>query len=126
MAILKQVLFQLHWLLGITAGVILGLVGVTGAILSFEEDLVRVLSPGVVTVAPQPPLPVSELVDRIAAEAEGQALLSLTVFAVPGEAARARFAAPDGRRRGVQRYVDPSTGVLLGEPTGVAFMGLVR
>ena len=32
-------LFQLHWLLGITAGTVLMLIGVTGGLMSFQEDI---------------------------------------------------------------------------------------
>ena len=37
----KNVLFQLHWLLGITAGAVLALMGLSGAMLSFEDELLR-------------------------------------------------------------------------------------
>lgn len=33
----KNVLFQLHWLLGITAGAVLAVMGLSGAVLSFED-----------------------------------------------------------------------------------------
>ncbi len=35
----RNALFQLHWLLGLTAGLVLMLVGVTGGILSVEEEV---------------------------------------------------------------------------------------
>ena len=54
----KNLVFQLHWLLGITAGVVLAVVGVTGAMLSFEADLLKGINPGVMTVEARPaPLP---------------------------------------------------------------------
>ena len=34
-------IFQLHWLLGITAGVVLMLIGVTGGLMSFQEDILE-------------------------------------------------------------------------------------
>jgi sulfite reductase (NADPH) flavoprotein alpha-component len=37
--VLKKILFQAHWLVGITAGVILAIVGATGAILAFETPI---------------------------------------------------------------------------------------
>jgi sulfite reductase (NADPH) flavoprotein alpha-component len=49
---MKKLWFQAHWLLGITAGVVLALMGVTGALLSFEDALLRWMNPGVMTVTP--------------------------------------------------------------------------
>ncbi len=33
----RRILFQIHWFLGITAGFVLAVMGVTGALLSFED-----------------------------------------------------------------------------------------
>ncbi|MGV2836528.1 PepSY domain-containing protein, partial [Pseudomonas shirazensis] len=41
---LKKSLFQLHWLFGITAGLVLALMGTTGAIWSFQEELLRLFN----------------------------------------------------------------------------------
>ena len=51
---LRRVLFQMHWFLGITAGFVLALMGVTGAAMAFEDEIMAALSPGVVTLAPLP------------------------------------------------------------------------
>ena len=48
----RRILFQIHWFLGITAGLVLALMGVTGATMSFEDEIMAALSPGVVTLAP--------------------------------------------------------------------------
>ena len=48
---LRNAMFQLHWFFGITAGVVLALVGATGAMLSFEHEILKALNPGVITVA---------------------------------------------------------------------------
>jgi sulfite reductase (NADPH) flavoprotein alpha-component len=40
--VLKKTLFQLHWFFGITAGLVLALMGITGALYSFQEELLRV------------------------------------------------------------------------------------
>lgn len=47
----RQVLFQIHWFLGITAGFVLAVMGLTGATLSFENEIMRALSPGIVTLS---------------------------------------------------------------------------
>ena len=35
----RTVLFRLHWALGLTAGLVLALVGATGALMSYEEAI---------------------------------------------------------------------------------------
>ncbi|HEU4600461.1 MAG TPA: PepSY-associated TM helix domain-containing protein [Steroidobacteraceae bacterium] len=45
--------FQLHWFVGITAGIILGIAGLTGAMLSFENQIVTALNDGVYLRAPR-------------------------------------------------------------------------
>ena len=40
----RKVLFQLHWIVGITVGIVLALVGATGAVLSFEQQIVASLA----------------------------------------------------------------------------------
>ena len=52
---LKKVLFQVHWFFGITAGLVLALMGVTGALYSFEDEILDALNPDVLFVQPQVP-----------------------------------------------------------------------
>jgi len=133
---MKKLWFQVHWLLGITAGVVLALMGVTGALLSFEEDLLRWMNPGVMTVTPraEKPLPPHELVARVQAAFPEKRLTGLNLSADPRDAVRVGFAASSssqsgqsrpasqrGGRRTEWRYVDPYTGGVLGEPRGQAF-----
>ncbi len=128
---LKNLWFQLHWLLGITAGVVLAVVGLTGGTLSFEDDLLRAINPGVMTVAPRSEVPSPPLLlARIQAANPDRTVTALSVYADPAAAARVTFApplAPDGatpggpRARGITRFVDSYTGVLLGEPRGQDF-----
>jgi sulfite reductase (NADPH) flavoprotein alpha-component len=42
---LKRVLFRLHWIAGITAGLVLGVVGFTGGLLGCEDLVLRLLNP---------------------------------------------------------------------------------
>ena len=132
---MKKLWFQVHWLLGITTGVVLALMGVTGALLSFEDDLLRWMNPGVMTVTPraEKPLPPHELVARVQAAFPEKRLTGLNLSADPRDAVRIGFAVSGGdqsgpgrlanqrSRRSEWRYVDPYTGGVLGEPRGQAF-----
>lgn len=120
----KWILFQSHWLLGITAGIVLAVVGFTGGMLSFEGEILRALNPGVMTVAPRAaaPLAPAELVALMTRAEPGKRVQALTVYADPARAARASFAAAGRGPRGETRYVDPYDGTLLGQPRGEDFM----
>ncbi|MGH8076741.1 MAG: PepSY domain-containing protein [Lysobacter sp.] len=125
----RNAIFQLHWFFGITAGIVLALVGATGAMLSFEHETLKALNPGVITVTARgDALAPDELVARIRAQQPQAKLQSLALSADPHEAAKAGFAAkadapkgPGGRARGESRYVDPYTGALLPKPRGEGF-----
>lgn len=122
----KWLWFQLHWLLGITAGIVLAVVGVTGGMLSFEDEILTALNPGVRTVAVQPggPLEPSALLEKIRANAPGRTVTALTVSSDPEKSARVTLAPLPGGAggpRGESRYVNPYDGGLLGEVWGQGF-----
>lgn len=122
----KKLWFQLHWLLGITAGVVLALVGLTGATLSFESDILRWLNPEVmtVTVPASEPLPVTERVRIAQAAMPEKNVIGVTVERRPDWAGQIGFA---GGRRGEWLYQDPYTGALLGKPArGEDFLHLME
>lgn len=122
----KKILFQLHWLLGISAGLVLSLMGVTGAAYSFQEEILELFNRDTLQVEVREGgvLPPAELVSRIEASA-GKTVAGLWVRSEGGEAARVFFTPPPGERRGPMRWFDPYTGELLGEPSGEAFFGLM-
>ncbi|WP_143519480.1 PepSY domain-containing protein, partial [Pseudomonas syringae] len=65
---MKKVLFQLHWFFGITAGLVLTLMGMTGALYSFEDEILDALNPNVLLVESRgATLPPVELVRRLEA-----------------------------------------------------------
>lgn len=122
----KKTLFQLHWLLGITAGLVLALMGITGAIWSFQEELLRAFNAEVlkVEVRQEGVLPPAELVRRVEA-AQGDQISMLWVDTRDGNAARIFFTPAPGERRGALRYADPYTGELKGEVAGLGFFNLM-
>ena len=120
---MRNAIFQLHWLLGITAGLVLALVGATGAMLSFEDAILERLNPGVLRVEPRGErLAPAQLVERVAAQRPGDIVASLTMPADPRGVARVAFAPKeDGGGRGERRTLDPYTGALLPSPRGEGF-----
>src|SRR3990167_2993115 len=123
---LKKVLFQLHWFLGISAGLVLALMGLTGAAYSFQDELLRALNPEVLQdeVRASGVLTPDVLVPRIEAASQ-QRVVRLNVEAAADRAGRPFFAPPAGERRGEALYFDPYSGELLGEPRGQGFFDLM-
>ncbi len=123
---LKKVLFQLHWCLGISAGLVLMVMGVTGALLAFESELLTALNPQVlrVDVRESGLLAPAELVAK-AESAAGNTVAGLWLDSREQQAARVFFTPPAGERRGPMRYLDPYSGELLGQPSGKAFFDLM-
>lgn len=123
---LKKTLFQLHWFFGISAGLVLALMGITGALVSFQDEILYAVNPSVLQVQKQVAgvLPPAELVQKVEA-ATGLKVSMLSVDIDSDIAARAFFTAPPGERRGPMRFFDPYTGELLGEASGQQFFGLM-
>ncbi|QXI48728.1 sulfite reductase flavoprotein subunit alpha [Pseudomonas anuradhapurensis] len=122
----KKTLFQLHWLFGISAGLVLALMGITGALYSFQDELLRAFNADVlkVEVRTEGVLPPAELVRRVEAQQHDKVAM-LWVDVRDGNAARIFFTPPPGERRGQLRYADPYTGELKGEAAGQGFFNLM-
>lgn len=124
---IRNILFQVHWFIGITAGLVLAVVGFTGGMLSLEGDILRAINPGILTVAPEGErLSPQAMIDRAKELLPDASITSLTLSQNPEDAARIQLAPPPGERRGPQHYVNPYTGKLLGEPRGEAFLNGVE
>lgn len=132
----RNILFQIHWFLGITAGLVLAVMGVTGALISFEGEILAAINPGVVTVTPgkMPPLPAPVLIERITAQVPGIRIGRLIVDSDPQRAATVTYSVDKGKKAGKKgkggerqrRFVDPATGRILGEAHGEGFFETVE
>ncbi|GAB5344614.1 PepSY domain-containing protein [Pseudomonas putida] len=123
---LKKTLFQLHWFFGITAGLVLALMGITGAAVSFQDEMLRALNPSVLHVEKREAgvLPPAELVRKLEAT-EGKTVSMLWVESESGNAGRVSFTPPPGERRGQMRYFDPYTGDYMGDAVGQDVFGFI-
>jgi sulfite reductase (NADPH) flavoprotein alpha-component len=112
----RKVLFQLHWIFGITVGIVLAIVGATGALLSFEQQIVASLARDSrqVEANGRTPLAPAELLTRVAAIEPEKRITGLSIAHEPGETVRVTFAPRE------QRYVDPYAGSLLPAASGGA------
>jgi sulfite reductase (NADPH) flavoprotein alpha-component len=112
----RKVLFQLHWIFGITVGLVLAIVGATGALLSFEQQIVSSLAGDSRRIAAtgRTPLTPAELLTRVAASEPQKRISALSIAYEPYETVRVTFAPRE------QRYADPYTGALLPATSGGA------
>jgi sulfite reductase (NADPH) flavoprotein alpha-component len=124
----KRWLFQIHWLLGISAGLVLALMGLTGALYCFSDELIQYLDPAITKVNPNGriALPPAELLVRVRRKSPN--VSSLTLSEKPGDAARVGFMNPvsgSSQKKFELRYLDPYTGELLGKPASEDFFRTV-
>ncbi|MFL0414819.1 PepSY domain-containing protein [Sphingomonas sp. 179-I 2A4 NHS] len=123
----RALLFQVHWFLGITAGLVLAVMGVTGATMSFEAEILEAANRGIITVSPSstPPLTGPQLIARIEAQRPDIRISRLIVERDPTRVAVVRYTEGGSKKR-ERSYLDPATGQMLGEPRGEAFFETIR
>ncbi len=121
---MHRITFYLHWLLGLIAGTLLMVIGASGAVLTFEDQILDLLNPGVRVVAPSGRVSLSppELLERLQQnlQGNGKAIGNLMVYAEPGRSARVMLQAARGARPEVV-YADPYSGAVLGSAAGQSF-----
>ncbi|KQQ47995.1 hypothetical protein ASF58_01155 [Methylobacterium sp. Leaf125] len=113
---LRAVLFQLHWLLGLGAGLILAVAGVTGALLSYEDAIGEAFDADLIRVAPRSgdPLTPDALLARFHAQ-RPDTVANLTLSAEPATAAIVRLGRdPATGQRPPALYLDPYDGTVRG------------
>jgi sulfite reductase (NADPH) flavoprotein alpha-component len=121
----KRILFRLHWICGIAAGLVLAVVGVTGAILGFEAELIRFMNPELrIEGEHGAPKPLSSLVEAVKA---AQPDYRVRGVAWEGDDAALIVRMSRGAERGaLQIAVDPYSGAVLGAPRGAGFFETVE
>ena len=129
---LRKILFNMHWLIGISVGVVLALMGITGAILVFEDEILSVLNgrPAYVTAGTQR-LSADQLLVTAQMTQPEKPVSALVLYADPQHAVRAEFGR-QGRGRPTQEdrnvWINPYTGDIKPAyaPRGQAFMATVQ
>ena len=102
--------FQAHWLVGITVGVLLALMGVTGATMAFQDPILEALNAQARTVrVAGERLPMPDIIERAQAEAQrmGARVRTVTAPQSADRAVRVLFLSRPGE---IVRYLNPYTG----------------
>nr|WP_267874803.1 sulfite reductase flavoprotein subunit alpha [Duganella aquatilis] len=107
----------MHWFVGITAGTVLMVIGLTGATLAFREEILDALNPGVRTVAVQsaPVMAPQQIMQAARLVKPHERVTSIILYDTPGSSARVGLAPAPGERKGETVYLNPYNGALLPE-----------
>ena len=122
-------IFQLHWLLGITAGSVLVVVGVTGGLMSFQQDILEWLNPATVErlSADTPRLSPPELVARYHEAHPEHRVSSLFWRQDRPYPLLIGYDTPESTdQRGGRALLDPYTAEPMAQPRGQWTFGLIR
>ncbi|WP_027575026.1 PepSY domain-containing protein [Bradyrhizobium sp. WSM1743] len=125
---IKAFLFQVHSIAGLVLALLVSLIALTGAIMSFEDEIVDHLNAGIMQVAPRqaPILMPDALVARLKAAQDFGKVSAVTLSSDPSAAAHVRFGRDEQGGRPASLYVDPYDAHVLGSPRGEAFFATVR
>jgi sulfite reductase (NADPH) flavoprotein alpha-component len=123
----KKIFFQIHWFLGITAGLILSIMGVTGAIYSYEQPIQRWLNPDsyTVKVENQAKLTPAEIYQHFQTQNPEMKINSITIAKAAEEASNINIV-KEGARRGYTMMVNPYTAEVLPEVKGKDFFQFIQ
>lgn len=119
----RSILFRLHWALGLTLGMVLAVMGATGALLSYEEALTDWANSdrAVVGARASAPLTPAALAGRVEAQLPGRRVARLILHDAPDASVAVRFARdPATKSRPVSVFADPYDGGVLGSVRGEA------
>ncbi|QIO36741.1 PepSY-associated TM helix domain-containing protein [Bradyrhizobium sp. 1(2017)] len=125
---IKAALLQVHSIAGLVLALLFALIALTGAIMSFEDEIFDHLNAGIMHVAPQaaPALMPDELVARLKAAQDVGKVSAVMLSSDPSAAVRVRFGRDEQGARPTSLYVDPYDARVLGSPRGEEFFATVR
>lgn len=117
---MQRLLFNLHLWTAMLAGVLLVILGVTGAVLAFEQPIDHFLNPGLFYVQPQKTeLPITEVMASLRKAFPKVRANMLMLSQAPDLSTMAAM-------RGFSAFVDPHTGRVLGSRRGRGFTQTVH
>ncbi|AVF06260.1 PepSY domain-containing protein [Acinetobacter baumannii] len=123
----KKFLFQIHWFLGISAGLILSIMGVTGAIYSYDQQILKWVNTDsyVVQVQSSPKLTPAQLYQHFTTIQPEIKINSITIAKEPTASSVVNIE-KEGERRGYNMMVNPYTAQVLPEVQGRKLLLLIQ
>ena len=125
---IKPILLQLHSIAGLVLALFLSVIALSGAVLSFEDEIQAALNAGGSRVEAHtaPRLQPDDLIARLQADGDARKISAMTIARDPSAAVHIRFARSDDASRPSSLYLDPYDGRVLGHPVGEEFFATVR
>ncbi|MBR0966703.1 PepSY domain-containing protein [Bradyrhizobium diazoefficiens] len=125
---IKAALLQVHSIAGLILALLLALIALTGAVMSFEDEIVEHLNVEIMQVTPRQAsaLMPDELVARLEAGQDVGQVAAVALSSDPSAAVRVRFGREEQGTRRTSLYVDPYDAHVLGSPRGEEFFATVR
>lgn len=123
----KTIWFKIHWFLGITAGIILLVVGLSGAMLSFEKEIMNAMNKNSYTVLAQDGverLSTKELLEKFQYQLPEAKINSIS-FSNDKTSSTIINVAGKEARKGINYYVNPYDATILPELKGKEFFSFV-
>ncbi|HFX6475592.1 sulfite reductase flavoprotein subunit alpha [Acinetobacter baumannii] len=123
----KKFLFQIHWFLGISAGLILSIMGVTGAIYSYDQQILKWVNTDsyVVQAQSSPKLTPAQLYQHFTTIQPEIKINSITIAKDPTASSVVNIE-KEGERRGYNMMVNPYTAQILPEVQGRKLLLLIQ
>lgn len=123
----KKTFFQIHWFLGISAGLILSIMGVTGAIYSYEQQIQKWISPESYTVQVENTAKLSpaEVYQHFQTANPDMKINSITVAKSPTESSSINIV-KEGARKGYTMMINPYTAEVLPDVKGKEFFQFIQ
>jgi uncharacterized iron-regulated membrane protein len=116
----RKLIFNLHLYTALVAGIFVVILGVTGSIMAFEDQLDRIFNPALFTVQPGThKLPIPQLLDTLRGAFPGQKFNGLHTGSKPNESYYTGI-------KGGQAFVNPYTGQILGTRTTPTVLGNIH
>ncbi len=125
----KNIWFKLHLILGLSAGFILLIVGFTGAMLSFEKEILSAINQDTykVSVLEQGKLSIKELLEKFQEQKPQSKINGISISSFEDDSVSINVAGEgQNARKGVTYYVNPYTAEILPELKGVSFFKSVE
>lgn len=124
---IKKILFQIHWFLGITAGLILSIIGVTGAIYSYDQQILEWANPTSYTVQVEntAKLNPAQIYQHFQQHKPEMQINSITI-AQAADASSSINIVKEGARKGKTILIHPYNAEILPEVKGQEFFQLIQ
>ena len=127
----KKVWFKIHWFLGITAGIILLIIGTTGAIMSFEKEILKIINKDsyIVSIPDTKKLSTTAILEKFQ-ENMPESKINRITFSNDASSSIIINIAGKGKgkaaRKGVNYFVNPYTAEVLPNLKGKDFFSFVK